>query len=188
MSQLDGASDFEVYLLAQSILKDARNNSGFSSLAIADGTKSLGRALVELSARLDVRVMAGAQDAAAEAEFAALGVDCVIRSDRLDFVEEVMSLTDGQGVDLILDQVGGPGFERNFDMLADFGDIVVTGWADGDPPHLFETMWAKLDRCPCIQLWTLDRYRSLPERLEELRGEVRAYLGTRAGSHSETKA
>lgn len=188
MSQLDGASDFEVYLLAQSILKDARKNSGFSSLAIADGTKSLGRALVELSARLDVRVIVGAHDAAAEGELVALGVDCVIRIDSLDFVEEVMSLTDGQGVDLILDEVGGLGFERNFDMLADFGDILVTGWVDGDPPHLFETMWAKLDRCPCIQLWTLDRYRSLPKRLEELQAEVREYLGTGAGTHSEAKA
>lgn len=188
MSELDGASDFEVYLLAQSILTDARKGAGFSSLVIADGATSLGLALAELGTKMDVRIFAGAYDADAEASLAALGVECVIRRDGTDFVDEVMRLTDGLGADLIVDQVTGPDFERNFDMLADFGDVLVTGWSDGDAPHLFETMWAKLDRCPCMQLWTLDRYRSLPERMEALQGEVRSYLGTRAPSHSEVKA
>ncbi len=188
MGELNGASSFEDYLLAQSILTDVRRGAGLSQVAIADGATPLGRALVELGAHARVQVIAGVSEAGEAESLAALGAGSVIRCDDTNFVDQVMELTDGLGVDLVVDQVAGQEFDRNFDMLADFGDIVVTGWTHGDPPKLFETMWAKLDRCPCIQFWTLDRYISQPDRTQELHREVRDYLGARLPSQSETGA
>lgn len=179
MGELSGAPAFDDYLLAHSILMDARAGIDFSTMAISDGATGLGCALVELGARAGVSTIVGAGSSVEEADLKARGATHVIRRDNVEFVPEVMRLTDDKGVELIVDQVAGADFVGNFDMVADFGDILVTGWSSGDPLQLFETMWAKLDRCPCVQLWTLDRYRSDPGQLAKLEQGVRA-LGNSA--------
>ncbi|HSD09779.1 MAG TPA: quinone oxidoreductase [Candidatus Binatia bacterium] len=59
-----------------------------------------------------------------------------------DFAEEALRLTDGRGVDLILDAVGKPTVEKGLGCLAPFGHLVVYGSAGGaadpiDPMRLF---------------------------------------------------
>ena len=44
-----------------------------------------------------------------------------------DFVAEVMRLTDGEGVDLVLDPIGGRHWARSFEVLAPSGRIVLYG-------------------------------------------------------------
>ena len=44
-----------------------------------------------------------------------------------DFVAEVMRLTDGEGVDLVLDPIGGKHWARSFEVLAPSGRIVLYG-------------------------------------------------------------
>src|SRR5215472_6260452 len=47
-----------------------------------------------------------------------------------DYVAEVKRLTHGRGVDLILDALGGPEWERNDGLLAPAGHLVCFGWAN----------------------------------------------------------
>jgi NADPH2:quinone reductase len=42
-----------------------------------------------------------------------------------DFVERIRTLTEGKGVDLILDMIGGPYLQRNLDCLAPGGRLVL---------------------------------------------------------------
>jgi NADPH:quinone reductase len=70
------------------------------------------------------------------------GADHVIDYKSCDFAEEASRLTDGRGVDLILDAVGKPTVERGLDCLAPFGHLIVYGSAGGaadpiDPMRLF---------------------------------------------------
>lgn len=174
MGELSRVPGFDDYLLAHSILTDARTGIDFSTMAIANGATGLGLALVELSSEVGVLTIVGVQGPIEEADVRARGANHVIRRDTTEFVPEVMRITGEKGAELIVDQIAGENFASNFDMLADFGDILVTGWSAGDPAQLFETMWAKLDRCPCMQLWTLDRYRSDPDRLARLEHDVKA--------------
>ena len=46
-----------------------------------------------------------------------------------DFVEAVMDLTDGRGVDLVLDPIGGKHWKRSLDVLAPTGRLCVFGLA-----------------------------------------------------------
>lgn len=176
MDDPDSVPTFDDYLLSRSILTDGRRGLNVSTLAIPDGATGLGLALVEMSARSGPMIIAGAHDAAEEARLRASGATHIIRRDATDFAAEVMRLTEGRGAELIVDQVAGPGFAGLFEMIADFGNLFVTGWRGGDAPKLFETLWAALDRCPCVQLWTLDRYRADPSRLAALQQEVAAFL------------
>jgi NADPH:quinone reductase len=64
------------------------------------------------------------------------GADAVINYETHDFATEAMRLTDGRGVDLILDAVGKPTFERGLGCLAPFGHLVLYGRAGGVPDPL----------------------------------------------------
>lgn len=46
-----------------------------------------------------------------------------------DWVAEVLDLTDGRGVDLVLDPIGGKHWGRSFDVLAPTGRLVVLGFS-----------------------------------------------------------
>jgi len=47
-----------------------------------------------------------------------------------DYVTEVKKLTHGRGVDLILDAMGGPEWDRNDSLLAPAGHLIIFGWAN----------------------------------------------------------
>ncbi len=60
-----------------------------------------------------------------------LGVDHAINYETRDFVEEVKKLTDGKGVPVVVDGVGGDTFLRGIKCLSPGGRIVVYGVASG---------------------------------------------------------
>ena len=61
------------------------------------------------------------------------GADHVIDYAASDFSEEAKRLTNGRGVDLVLDAVGKPTFEKGLACLAPFGHLVLYGGAGGPP-------------------------------------------------------
>lgn len=71
-----------------------------------------------------------------------LGADAAINYETADLAESVAAVTDGRGVDLVLDGVGGGALRASLDALADCGRIVTFGMASGRPgtvatPRLF---------------------------------------------------
>jgi NADPH2:quinone reductase len=64
------------------------------------------------------------------------GAEAVINYETQDFAEEAKKLTDGKGVDLILDAVGKPTFEKGLKCLAPFGHLLLYGRAGGPPAPL----------------------------------------------------
>ncbi len=51
-----------------------------------------------------------------------------------DWVAEVKRLTDGRGVDLIIDGVAGPDAPKNYEAVAALGEVVYIGALGGFPP------------------------------------------------------
>ena len=62
-----------------------------------------------------------------------LGAHAVIDRSKTDFVAEVLSLTDGRGVDLIIDSIGADVLDKSFDAVRPFGHIINIGEAAGYP-------------------------------------------------------
>jgi len=54
-----------------------------------------------------------------------LGVDYAINYQQTDFVKAILDWTNGEGVDLAFDTVGGETFERTFPAIRIYGDIVT---------------------------------------------------------------
>lgn len=53
-----------------------------------------------------------------------------------DFAEKINQLTDGKGVDVILDIVGGPYFNRNLELLKRDGRLVIIGFMGDESPMM----------------------------------------------------
>lgn len=73
---------------------------------------------------------------AQQAASRALGADHAIDYQEHDFVDEVMRLTDGRGVDVIVDIIGGDYVDRNLRAAAMNGRIVQIGVIKGPASHV----------------------------------------------------
>ena len=62
----------------------------------------------------------------------ASGYDTVIDLSAEDFAERAMTLTDGKGVDLVLDGIGKDGFLKSLDCVRPMGMVVSYGTSSGD--------------------------------------------------------
>jgi len=61
------------------------------------------------------------------------GADWVSNYETQDFAEQALKLTEGRGVNLILDAVGKPTFEKGLRCLAPLGHLIIYGRAGGAP-------------------------------------------------------
>ena len=58
------------------------------------------------------------------------GCDHPIDYHSVDYVREVRKLTDGRGVDLVLDALGGDDWKKGYSLLRPAGLLVLFGWAN----------------------------------------------------------
>jgi NADPH2:quinone reductase len=66
---------------------------------------------------------------------AGLGCDHPINYVEDDFVEEIEEINGGEGVDLVLDGVGGEPHYDSYEILNHFGRVVAYGVASGEVPE-----------------------------------------------------
>jgi NADPH:quinone reductase len=64
------------------------------------------------------------------------GAEHVINYETHDFAEQTLQITEGRGVDLILDAVGKPTFRKGLRCLAPLGHLILFGRAGGVPDKL----------------------------------------------------
>ena len=96
------------------------------------GSSGIGTTAIQLAAARGVTVLttAGSDEKCRACE--ELGATQAINYRTADFVEAVRELTDGRGVDLILDIIGGSYVARNLAALATDGRLVQIGLMSGE--------------------------------------------------------
>lgn len=129
------AAGFPVqFLTAHNCLHEWGGLSEDERVLIHAAAGGVGTAAVQLAAHVGAEVFGTASTDEKLALAEDLGCDHPINYVEADFAERVDDVTDGEGVDLVLDGVGGDVFERSLDALAHFGRLVFYGVASGDPP------------------------------------------------------
>ncbi len=101
------------------------------SLLVHGGSSGIGTTAIQLGKAFGATVYttAGTSD---KCEFCNnLGADAAINYREQDFSEEIKRLTEGKGVNVILDMVGGPYFPKNIGLLADEGRLVQIALMQG---------------------------------------------------------
>ncbi|WP_372572287.1 NAD(P)H-quinone oxidoreductase [Ruegeria jejuensis] len=95
------------------------------------GTSGIGTTAIQLAKAFGAKVIATAGSEEKRKFCEDLGADLAINYREDDFVEAARKFTDGRGVDLILDMVGGPYIDRNLDVAAVEGRLVQIAFLQG---------------------------------------------------------
>lgn len=135
------------YLTAYHMIHTVANTqSGQTILAYATAG-GVGTAITQLGKLAGIKVI-GVTSTDEKAKYAKnQGITHVINFNTEDVVKKVMEITNGKGVDLILDSVAGKTFPTNFDMLAPLGQVILYGQRGGaPPPNTFEKLMSNFTR------------------------------------------
>ncbi|MBY0295214.1 MAG: NAD(P)H-quinone oxidoreductase [Methylobacterium sp.] len=100
-------------------------------ILVHGGSSGIGYTAIQLAKQFGATVYATAGSAEKCAFCETMGADAAINYREADFAAEVKRLTDGAGVDVILDMVGAPYLERNLASLALEGRLVVIAFMQG---------------------------------------------------------
>jgi NADPH2:quinone reductase len=105
-------------------------------LLVHAGAGGVGSAAIQLGKAAGATVIATAGSDEKVDVCRKLGADHAVNYKTQDFVEEVKSVTQGRGADVIYDPVGGDVFDRSTKCVAFEGRIVVVGFTSGRIPQL----------------------------------------------------
>ena len=119
-----GAAVPEVWYTAFINLFDEGALKAGETALIHAGASGVGTAAIQLAVDAGALALATAGSAEKVARCRELGAEVAVNYKEADFVAEIMAATDGAGVDVILDPVGGGYLARNIALLKPFGRLV----------------------------------------------------------------
>ena len=128
-SQLDHPSAAAIpvnYLTALIALYRMANVSPGETVLVHGAGGGVGIAATQL-AKLRGATVLGTASASKHDAIRALGVDHAIDYRRGDVVGDVRRLTNGRGVDIVLDPIGGRSFADSYRLLAPLGRLIIYG-------------------------------------------------------------
>jgi NADPH:quinone reductase-like Zn-dependent oxidoreductase len=123
--QLDAAAALPetMFTVWANVIERGRLQAG-ERVLIHGGSSGIGMTAIQMAKAWGAMVWTTVGSAEKERAVLHIGADHVINYREKDFQAEVARLTDKQGVDLILDMVGGPYIEKNLRSLALEGRLV----------------------------------------------------------------
>lgn len=131
LSFVEAASLPETFFTVWSNVFDRAHLAGEETILVQGGTSGIGVAAIQIAAAFGHRVFATAGSDEKCRACEELGASRAINYRTEDFVEVVKSETDGKGVDVILDMVGGIYVPRELECLADDGRLAIIALLGG---------------------------------------------------------
>lgn len=141
--KLPEGADFELaaalvftYGTSYHALKDRADLKAGETLLVLGAAGGVGLAAVELGKLMGARVIAAASSEEKLAVCRDWGASETIDYSKDDLRERLKAITEGKGVDVVLDPVGGPYTEPALRSLAWKGRLLVVGFTAGDIPKI----------------------------------------------------
>lgn len=136
----------EVFFTAWRNLRDVGKLKTGETVLIHGGGSGVGTAAIQVARTLGARVFVTAGSQAKLDACLALGAEGGVNYKTEDFVPKILAATEGRGVDLVLDMVGGDYVARNLKALAPGGRHVSIAMMQGRmaPIDIFEVMSKQL--------------------------------------------
>ncbi|MCU0838080.1 MAG: NADPH:quinone oxidoreductase family protein [Rhodospirillales bacterium] len=106
------------------------------TLLVHGAAGGVGLTAVECGKRLGATVIATASGPDKQAVAAAAGADHTLDARDPDLKDKVKALTEGRGVDVVYDPVGGALFEASLRCTRSGGRILIIGFASGEVPQI----------------------------------------------------
>jgi NADPH2:quinone reductase len=125
LSDIEAASLPETFFTVWSNVFDRVRLQAGETLLIQGGTSGIGVTAIQMAKALGAQVIATAGSDEKCAACLVLGADHAINYKTADFSVEAKRLTDGKGVNVILDMVAGSYVAREVECLAEDGRLVI---------------------------------------------------------------
>ena len=125
LSDVEAASLPETFFTVWSNVFDRGRLQSGETLLVQGGTSGIGVTAIQLAKAMGATVIATAGSDEKCAACLALGADFAINYKSQDFQTEAIRLTDGRGVDVILDMVAGAYVAKEVQCLAEDGRLVI---------------------------------------------------------------
>ncbi len=125
LTDIEAASLPETFFTVWSNVFDRAHLRSGETLLVQGGSSGIGVTAIQLAKAMGCRVIVTAGSDEKCAACVALGADLAINYRTKDFVAEVKSFTQAQGVQVVLDMVAGDYVARELDCLAEDGRLVI---------------------------------------------------------------
>jgi NADPH:quinone reductase len=136
MDFVTAAAFLLTYATSDHALRDRGALKAAETLLVLGASGGVGLAAIEIGKALGARVIACASSGDKLAVCREHGADATVNYAAEDLRERIKALTEGRGVDVVYDPVGGPYTEPAFRSLAWRGRLLVVGFAAGEIPKL----------------------------------------------------
>ena len=136
LTDIEAASVPEIFITAFLNLFLIGNLEAGTNALVHGGSGGVGTAAIQLARAAEARVFVTAGSADRCRRCLDLGADAAFNHRQDDFLAVTLDATDGHGVDVVLDCIGGPYLERHLDVLAPSGRLVVIGLQGGATAEL----------------------------------------------------
>ena len=128
-----------VFLTAYHILKTRGGLQEGNTVLIQAGASGVGTVATQLAKAWGAKVITTASSEGKLELSKSLGSDITINYSEKDFESEINNITEGKGVDLVLECVGGEVLDKSVRCLSSYGRLVSYGNASGVPANLPST-------------------------------------------------
>jgi NADPH2:quinone reductase len=136
LTDVQAAGVSVTYFTSYHALKQRANLQPGETLLVLGAAGGVGVTAIELGKRMGARVIAAASSDEKLELCRSLGADEVINYSNTDLKQAIKTLTDGRGVDVVYDPVGGEYAEPAIRGMAWKGRYLVIGFASGPIPQI----------------------------------------------------
>ncbi len=138
------------YLTAHHMLFQVANIQPGESLLVHMAAGGVGLAVLQLCRTVDDLTLFGTSSASKHEILRELGCDHPIDYRTVDYAEEVRRLTEGKGVHVVLDALGGKDWKKGYELLRPVGRLIAFGFANlaGGPKASYLRLASQMARTP----------------------------------------
>ena len=173
------ASFMFTYGTSYHALKDRARLAKGETLLVLGAAGGVGLAAVELGKLMGARVIAAASSADKLEACVSRGADATINYAAEDLRERIKALTEGRGVDVVYDPVGGAYSEPALRGMAWRGRFLVVGFAAGEIPKVALNL-TLLKGCSIVGVFWGDFTKREPDASRENVRELLAWIAAGA--------
>src|SRR5580765_1959982 len=174
LSWEDAAATPVTFLVVYDMLVQQGNLKAGEWLLVTGVSSGVGVAALQAAKALGAKVIGTSGSAEKLQKLKSMGLDLAIQTRKPDFSKQVLEATGGQGVNLVVNNVGGSVFAETIKSLAYMGRHATVGYLDG-------VLEAKLDiealHSKRLKLFGVsNKLRTAPQRAETVKGFTRDFL------------
>ena len=123
----EGAGVFVPYATAYRALFQKAKGAAGETVLIHGASGGVGMAAIQWAKNAGLTVIGTASSDEGQSLVKEQGADFVVDHSKENYLDEIMGITDGKGVEIILEMLANVNLQKDFDVLAKFGRVSIIG-------------------------------------------------------------